>query len=76
MIKSISIILPVYNEQLRLKSAFSNILNFLKKGNFKTEIIFVDDGSTDNSLALTRPDQSELPGWAAKRRSKQKKKKD
>lgn len=30
----------------------------------------------DDSLALTRSDQSELPGWAAKRRSKQKKKKD
>ena len=52
MIKSISIILPVYNEQLRLKSAFTNILNFLKKGNFKTEIIFVDDGSTDNSFIM------------------------
>ena len=52
MIKSISIILPVYNEQLRLKSAFSNIFNFLKKGNFKTEIIFVDDGSTDNSFIM------------------------
>ena len=30
----------------------------------------------DDSLALTRSNQSELPGWAAKRRSKQKKKKD
>jgi len=52
MIKSLSIILPVYNEQLRLKSAFSSILNFLKRRNFKTEIIFVDDGSTDNSFKM------------------------
>jgi dolichyl-phosphate beta-glucosyltransferase len=52
MIKSLSIILPVYNEQLRLKSAFSNILNFLKRKHFKTEIIFVDDGSTDNSFKM------------------------
>jgi len=50
MIKSLSIILPVYNEQLRLKSAFNHILNFLKKKNYsKIEIIFVDDGSIDNS---------------------------
>lgn len=52
MIKSLSIILPVYNEQLRLKSAFSSILNFLKRRNFKTEIIFVDDGSADNSFKM------------------------
>ena len=52
MIKSLSIVLPVYNEELRLKSAFLNILNFLKKKHFKSEIIFVDDGSTDNSFKM------------------------
>ena len=53
MIKSLSIIFPVYNEALRLKSSFNHILNFIKKKPaFKIEIIFVDDGSQDNSYFL------------------------
>ncbi len=55
MIKSLSIIFPVYNEELRLKSSFSHIKSFLKKKKkFKIEIIFVDDGSKDNSCNLIK----------------------
>ena len=53
MIKSLSIIFPVFNEELRLKSSFNHITSFLKKKKkIKTEIIFVDDGSQDNSYNL------------------------
>ena len=53
MIKSLSIIFPVYNEELRLKSSFNHIRSFLKKKKkFKNEIIFSDDGSQDNSYNL------------------------
>ena len=53
MIKSLSIIFPLYNEALRLKSSFNHILNFIKKKPaFKIEIIFVDDGSNDDSYEL------------------------
>ena len=53
MIKSLSIIFPVFNEGLRLKSSFSHIKIFLKKEKkLKPEIIFVDDGSKDNSYDL------------------------
>ena len=53
MIKSLSIIFPIFNEELRLEASFQHILNFLKKKkNFKIEIIFSDDGSNDNSLIL------------------------
>ena len=53
MIKSLSIIFPVFNEELRLKSSFNHIKSFLKKKKkLKIEIIFVDDGSKDNSYNL------------------------
>ena len=52
MIKSLSIIFPIFNEELRLKSSFEHILSFIKKKKFKIEIIFVDDGSKDNSYNL------------------------
>jgi len=53
MIKSLSIIFPVFNEELRLKSSFDHIKSFLKKKKkLRIEIIFVDDGSNDNSYNL------------------------
>ena len=53
MIKSLSIIFPVFNEESRLKSSFNHITNFLEKEKkLKVEIIFVDDGSNDNSYDL------------------------
>ena len=53
MITSLSIIFPVFNEELRLKSSFRHIKSFLKKKKkFNIEIIFVDDGSEDNSYYL------------------------
>ena len=50
MIKSISIILPLFNEAQRLDKTFDEITKFLKKKLIKSkEFIFVDDGSTDQS---------------------------
>ena len=42
----ISIIVPVYNSEAYLKAAVESLLNQTYKN---TEIILVDDGSTDNS---------------------------
>ena len=52
MIKSLSIIFPLYNEQHRLSKLFSEIKKQknLKKKN--TEFIFVNDGSNDESLKM------------------------
>jgi len=50
MIKSVSIILPLYNEEKRLKNTFNKISKFLSNNNIKyKEIVFVDDGTTNNS---------------------------
>ncbi|MCI8949027.1 MAG: glycosyltransferase family 2 protein [Lachnospiraceae bacterium] len=50
MIK-ISIILPVYNEELYLKQCLDSLCNQTLK---EIEIICVDDGSTDHSLEILR----------------------
>jgi len=51
MIKSLSVVFPMYNEANRLFRTFKDIEKF-KKLNFIKDIeyIFVDDGSTDNSV--------------------------
>src|SRR3990170_7666388 len=45
----LSIIVPIYNETKRLNN-LSTIHNFLKQQKFKSEIIVVNDGSTDRTL--------------------------
>ena len=46
MIKSISIIYPVFNEEKRLRKTFLDISRFEKLNKFlKKEYIFVNDGS-------------------------------
>tara|TARA_Y100001970_G_scaffold1241_1_gene1455 strand:+ start:1631 stop:2356 length:726 start_codon:yes stop_codon:yes gene_type:complete len=53
MIDSLSIILPVFNEEKRLVKTFAHINKYLKKKQIKLlEFIFVNDGSTDKSKKL------------------------
>ena len=54
MLESISIVLPLYNEESRLKNLFSEIVKqkIFKRKNI--EFIFVNDGSNDLSLKLIK----------------------
>lgn len=45
----VSIIVPVFNEDESLKELCSWVQRVVKENNFSYEIIFVDDGSSDNS---------------------------
>ena len=50
MIKSLSIIIPFFNEKERVKSSLIEIKKFIKKNRkIKIEVLLVDDGSTDNT---------------------------
>lgn len=50
----ISIILPIYNEEAGLASFISELSLELTKISENAEVIFVNDGSKDNSLALIK----------------------
>ena len=55
MIKSISIIYPVFNEEKRLKKTFLDIIKFEQSNKLlKKEYIFVNDGSSDQTLSVIR----------------------
>lgn len=47
----LSIVVPVFNEQGSLEGLYEEILQAIS-GKYDSEIIFVDDGSTDNSLDI------------------------
>jgi len=51
--QKISIVIPVYNEEASLEQFFSALRKVTGKlSAYRWEYIFVDDGSTDNSLAI------------------------
>lgn len=52
MDKTLSIVIPVYNEKENIKDLYNEISSTLSDMNIKNEIIFVDDGSNDGSLEL------------------------
>ena len=47
---SISVIIPVFNEEENVKQLHFEINEVCKSNNFEYEIIFIDDGSTDNTV--------------------------
>ena len=54
LFKKLSIVIPFYNESKRTKNTFEIIKKFIIKNKINIEIIFVDDGSTDNSANLVK----------------------
>ena len=50
MTKSLSIVIPVYNESSNLALMIHSIKNAMQGLNYTYKIIFVDDGSDDNSI--------------------------
>jgi glycosyltransferase involved in cell wall biosynthesis len=54
MPESLSIVVPAYNEAARLGKSLPEILAYLNKNTSNSELIVVDDGSTDNTAAVAK----------------------
>lgn len=52
--KTLSLIIPVYNEEENLEKLYSELKKVLFEIKSKYEIIFIDDGSSDNSLNILK----------------------
>lgn len=50
----LSIVVPVFNEEESIPFFYKELISFLKSNHFEYEIIFVDDGSTDQSLEFLK----------------------
>lgn len=51
---ALSVIVPVYNEMDNVSVLFGELISALEPAHFMVEVIFIDDGSTDNTLACLR----------------------
>lgn len=50
----ISLILPVFNEESNLKVLFDQIATVMRRMSYSWELLFVDDGSSDDSLNIIK----------------------
>ena len=53
-IHNICIIVPIHNESENIKITIPDILQTISEAGYNTRILLVDDGSTDDSLDITR----------------------
>ena len=51
---NLSIIIPTYNEEKRISQSLTDIQNFIKTQEYQTEVIIVDDGSSDQTESLVK----------------------
>lgn len=54
MSASLSIVIPAYNEAVRLATTLRTVVDYLRENWPDGELIVVDDGSSDNTAALAR----------------------
>jgi glycosyltransferase involved in cell wall biosynthesis len=50
--ENISIIIPVYNEELAIKSVLKDIYTAINGLAYNCEVLVIDDGSTDNTVEI------------------------
>jgi len=50
----LSIVIPAHNEQNRLPATLEQIFHFLKQQSFTSEVIVVENGSTDRTYELAQ----------------------
>lgn len=48
----LSVIIPAYNEEIRLGKTLQEVFDYLKKQEYDSEILVVDDGSTDKTAEI------------------------
>jgi undecaprenyl-phosphate 4-deoxy-4-formamido-L-arabinose transferase len=58
---ALSVVIPVYNEEAVLRSLFERLYPVLDALGCPYEIVFVDDGSVDRSVALLREQHDARP---------------
>ncbi len=60
--RSISIVIPAYNEEARLPASLDQVIGYLRARNFEfAEIVVVDDGSRDGTAAFVKSKCADNP---------------
>lgn len=57
----LSIVIPAYNEELRLPTTLERIAAYARKSDREVEVLVVDDGSTDRTAAVAESFRGKIP---------------
>jgi len=57
----LSIVVPAYDEELRLGGGISTILQYLAENSINAELVVVDDGSKDHTAGVARETAAQFP---------------
>ena len=57
----LSIIIPVHNEAKRLNPSLEKINSFLQQQDYESEVLVVENGSTDDTLEIARSQMKTMP---------------
>ena len=57
----LSVIIPAYNESRRLPETLVLINDYLQRQKFSSELLIIDDGSTDNTVKVVREFKQRIP---------------
>jgi dolichyl-phosphate beta-glucosyltransferase len=66
MTPSLSIVVPAFNEAARLGGSLRTLLDYLGQNAAGSELIVVDDGSTDDTAAVAEHSLADAPGLSAR----------
>lgn len=56
-----TVIIPAYNESFRIAGSLRTVLGYLADQSYRSEVLLVDDGSTDDTAAVARTLVDEFP---------------
>ena len=58
---TLSILVPSFNEEARLPLTLERIANYICSSNHRTEVLVIDDGSTDGTAAIAESFRNRIP---------------
>jgi dolichyl-phosphate beta-glucosyltransferase len=59
--QKLSVVIPAYNEEMRIKKTLFAVSEFLRKQVYDYEILAVNDGSTDNTASVLEEVKPQIP---------------